>query len=49
MQQGGGTMGGARRGHIMTVVIGSTGITFLKNAISCNMCQEYYSTLQNIK
>ena len=50
MQQGGGgTTDGARWGHIMPVVIGSTGITFLKNAISCNMYQGYYRILQNIK
>ena len=28
---------GACRGHIMAVVIGLTGITFLNNAILCNM------------
>ena len=32
-----GVMGGAHRGHIMTVIITSTGITFLKNTISYNM------------
>ena len=31
--------GGARRGHIITVVIGLTGITFLNSAISFNMYQ----------